>query len=287
MRNHIPRKRAHRLPAVLLAAAAALLAGCSGKDYDPTADWSKERLYREAARAMGGGEFQQAIEYFETLEARYPFGPLALQAQLEIAYSYYKFGEYQSAIAAADRFIKLHPTHEGAAYAHYLRGLVRYNQGRTFLNDFVPRDMAAMDQQRLRKAFADFRVVVTEHPDSRYAPDARKRLVYLRNQMARHEYAVARFYFRRSAFTAAVNRVDYLLSHYDGAPVVPDALALQARAYDRLGLADLAGDTRRVLAASFPERAAAARASGEPAEAGETVTADTGDGSAPTPPPPD
>jgi outer membrane protein assembly factor BamD len=243
-------------PRRLLAALAILvvaLAGCSNRDHDPTADWSKERLYEEAKLALESAEFQQAIDYFETLEARYPFGPLALQAQLEIAYAYYRFGEHESAISAADRFIKLHPTHEGVAYAYYLRGLVRYNQGRTFFHNVFPRDMAQMDQERLRKAFSDFRQVVAEHPDSRYADDARQRLTYLRNQMAAHELSVARFYFSRSAYTAVVNRVDYLLGHYDGTPAVADALALQARAYEELGMPEVAADTRRVLARTYPD----------------------------------
>lgn len=241
------------LAPILALALLAVTGGCASTDHDPTADWSKERLYEEAKRSMESGSFQDAIDYFEKLEARYPFGPLALQAQLDIAYSYYQFGEEESAIAALDRFIKLHPTHEGVAYAYYLRGLIRYNRGRTFLNDLFPRDMAQMDQQRLQQAFADFRRVVEQHGDTRYADDARKRMIYLRNQMALHELEAARFYFGRSAYTATVNRIDYLLSNYDGAPVVPDALALQARAYDRMGLDDLAADSRRVLRHNWPD----------------------------------
>lgn len=248
----IPKTRA--LGIALLAIV--VLAACSSKDHDPTADWSKERLYEEAKRAMDGANFQTAIDYFETLEARYPFGPLALQAQLDIAYAYYRYGEDESAIAACDRFIKLHPTHDAVAYAHYLRGLIRYNQGRSFVNDIVPRDMSRMDQQRLRRAFDDFRTVVEQFPNSQYAVDARQRLVYLRNEMARHELEVARFYFKRSAYPAAINRIDYLMAHYDGAPVVPDALALQARAYEALDMPDMARDTRRVLAANWPDHPA-------------------------------
>jgi len=245
----------------LAALAVVLIAGCASGDYDPTKNWSKDKLYREARSAMDSGNFKTAIDYFESLEARYPFGPLALQAQLEMGYAYYRYDEDESAISAFARFIKLHPTHEGVAYAYYMRGLVRYNQGRSFLNDIFPRDMAQMDQKRLHKAFSDFQTVVKQHPNSRYAPDARKRMVYLRNQMARHELEVARFYFRRSAYTAAINRVDYLVSHYDGAPVMPDALALEIQAYDKLGMKDMANDTRRVLAANWPNHPAVAGSS--------------------------
>lgn len=238
----------------LVAAVTVALAGCSQKDYDPTRDWSRERLYQEAKRSMENAEFEQAVEYFEILEARYPFGPLALQAQLEVAYGYYQFDEFASAIAACDRFIKLHPTHESVAYAYYLRGLVRFEQGTGFLNNFFPRDMSQMDQQRLRLAFSDFRTVVRRHGDSPYADDSRKRMIYLRNEMAMHEYETAQFYHERSAYTAALNRIDYLLENYDGAPIVPDALALQIRSYEAMGMTDLAADSRRVLADNWPER---------------------------------
>jgi outer membrane protein assembly factor BamD len=234
---------------VLAALLGLALAGCSSnQDYDPTRGWSAERLYEEAKQAMDNRSFQEAIDLFEKLEARYPFGPLARQAQLDIAYSYYQFGQHDAAIAAADRFIKLHPAHEGAAYAHYLRGLVRYNHSRGFINDIVARDMAQMDQSLLRKAFNDFETVVTEHGDSRYAEDAHQRLIYLRNQMARHELQTAQFYFRRSAYAATVNRIEYLIEHYERAPIVTDALALQARAYDEMQMTDLAADTRQLLA---------------------------------------
>lgn len=238
---------------LLLVLAVALTGGCASRDHDPTADWSAERLYDEARRAMDGADFQQAIEYFEILEARYPFGDLALQAQLDIAYAYYRYGEDDAAISATDRFLRLHPTHEAVAYAHYLRGLIRYNRGRSFLNNMWPRDLSQADQERLRRAADDFRAVVEGFPDSDYAEDAHQRLIYLRNEMARHEYEVAEFYFQRSAFMATANRIDYLIAHYDGATVMPDALGLQIRAYQRLGMEDRADEARRVLANNWPE----------------------------------
>lgn len=249
---------AYRTLIIALVVILGLLAGgCAGRDGDRTAGWSAERLYDEAKRAMDAADFSQAIEYFEILEARHPFSDLARQAQLDIAYAYYRFGEDESAISATDRFIRLHPTHEAVAYAYYLRGLVRFNQGRNFLNNIWPRDLARMDQQRLRRAFEDFHTIVNDYPQSDYAEDAHQRIVFLRNEMARHEYQVAEFYFRRSAYTAAVNRIDYLVAHYDGAIVMPDALALQIRAYNRMGMDDRADETRRVLAANWPDHPAA------------------------------
>lgn len=251
---NIPRTKPYRTLFLLVLVSLALALGsCASRDRDRTEGWSAERLYDEAKRAMGGGNFEQAIDYFEILEARYPFGDFALQAQLDIAYAYYQFGEYDAAIQATERFMRLHPTHEAVAYAYYLRGLIRYNRGDNILNNIWPRDMAQMDQERLRRAFADFRTVVQEHPDSDYADDSRQRLVYLRNQMARHELEVAQFYFQRSAYMAVVNRVDYLIDNYDGAPVMADGLALQLRAYERMGLDDRADEVRRVLAHNWPD----------------------------------
>lgn len=244
---------------VFLALAVALGGGCASRDHDPTADWSAQRIYDEAKRSMDGADFQQAIEYFEILEARYPFGDLALQAQLDIAYAYYRYGEDDAAIAATERFMRMHPTHEAVAYAHYLRGLIRYERGRSFLNNVWPRDLSQTDQRRLRRAFDDFRTIVQEYPDSDYAEDARQRLVYMRNEMARHEYQVAEFYFESSAYAAAVNRIDYLIANYDGATVMPNALALQIRAYRRMGMDDRAEEARRVLANNWPDHPAARR----------------------------
>lgn len=251
---NIPRSKSHRTLFLLILVSLALVLGsCASRDHDPTEGWSAERLYDEAKRAMDGGDFEQAIDYFEILEARYPFGDLALQAQLDIAYAYYQFGEDDAAIQATERFMRLHPTHEAIAYAYYLRGLIRYNRGRTFLNNIWPLDMAQMDQERLRRAFSDFRTVVQDHPDSDYAEDARQRLVYLRNEMARHELEVAEFYFQRSAYMAAIKRVDYLIDNYDGAAAMADGLVLQMRAYQRMGMDDRAAEVRRVLEYNWPD----------------------------------
>lgn len=268
--------------AILVLVAALSLAACAQRDRDPTAGWSAEDLYEAAARAMDGADFEQAIEYFEILEARYPFGPLALQAQLDLAYAYYRFGEDESAIQAIERFLRLHPTHEAVAYAYYLRGLVRYNQGRNFLHRFFAMDLAQADQDRVRQALSDFNTIVERYPDSDYADDARQRVAYLRNQMARHELEVADFYYRRSAYAAAINRIDYLLSSYDGTDVLADALSLQLRAYEQLGMDSRAEDTRRVIATNWPDHPDA-EARGQIDAGADTGTGATAPDPAPSP----
>jgi outer membrane protein assembly factor BamD len=220
---------------------------------DETKGWSANRLYVTAKKALVEEEYESAIKYYELLISRYPYGRYAQQAQLEIAYAYYKFEEPASALAAANRFIKLHPSHPHVDYAYYLKGLINFNRSSHFLERIFPQDPSTRDPGTARKAFFDFRRLVKKFPQSRYAEDARLRMLYLRNNLARHEIHVARFYMQRQAFVAAVNRCKYVMIHYDRAPAVPFALDIMAQAYTRLGLHKLAADSRRVLKKNFPK----------------------------------
>src|SRR5688572_25117362 len=202
----------------LLAALAALLVcGCgvfSGAQDDPTAGWSAQRLYNEAKDAMASREWPKAIQHFEKLEARYPYGRYAQQAQLEVAYAHWKDGERASAVAAADRFIKLYPNHPNVDYAYYLKGLINFNDLSGFLTWITSPDMSDRDPKATREAFEAFREVVTRFPQSKYADDAAARMRYLVNALASHEVHVARYYMRRSAYLAAANRAQYTVQHY-------------------------------------------------------------------------
>ena len=240
------------LPAALLGAA--LATGCAGTS-SPTRDASAsaESLYRSAKGALGRGDFLTAIDTFETLGARYPFGTYTQQAQLDIAYAYLQQEEFDNAIAAADRFIKLYPRSDDIDYAQYMKGLAHYQRGGSAFERIFPRDMARVNQNWLRSAYAEFDTLARRYPSSKYAPDAQERMAFLRDEMARHELITARFYFERGAMVAAVNRASYLLEHFDGSRHVPDALALMASAYDAMGQGDLAADARRVLTATDPE----------------------------------
>jgi len=226
-----------------------LLGGCAifGEE-DETEGWSQQKLYDEASEELRVGGYEKAIDYYEKLEARYPFGKYAHQAQLNVAYAYYRAQEPESALAAADRFIKFHPGHPAVAYAHYLKGLVNFNSSLGFLARFTPTDNSQRDPGATRDAYKDFETVVREFPDSQYAEDARMRMLYLRNNLARHEVHVARFYIRRGAYVAAANRAAYVIENYQRTPSVRDALEVMVEAYTKLGMDDLAADTQRVLA---------------------------------------
>lgn len=246
------------MPAMLPLLAAALLSfglgGCTsfGEKPDETRNWSVERFYAEAKSAVQRGDYEKAIEYYEGLQARYPFGPYAQQAQLEVAYAYFKFSEPESAISAVDRFIELYPQHAHLAYAYYLKGLVNFNQTMGLLQRYVPLDMDQRDPRTAREAFAAFSELLGKFPDSRYARDARQRMLYLRNKLAMHEVYVANYYMKRKAYLAAANRARGVVEGYQRTPAVPYALRIMTDAYERLDLPQLARDTRRVLEGNFP-----------------------------------
>ena len=202
---------------------------------------------------MGNKDWPRAIRYLEKLEARYPYGRFAQQAQLEIAYAHWKDGERASAIAAVDRFIKMYPNHAAVDYAWYLKGLINFNDQYGMLSQITTPDMSDRDPKSTRESFAAFKEVVTRFPDSKYAPDAQARMRYLVTALASHEVHVARYYMKREAYLAAANRAQYAIRHYAEAPATEEALFVLVLAYDRLGMADLRDAADRVMRKNFPD----------------------------------
>src|SRR5438105_4769017 len=238
----------------VLAALFFALVGCSGlSSKDETQGWSAERLYGEAKDAMSSRDWAKSIKYLEKLQARYPYGRYAQQAQLEVAYAQWKDGERASAIAAAERFIKLYPNHPNVDYAWYLKGLVNFNELAGPLSWLTTPDMSDRDPKASREAFLAFKEVVTRFPDSRYAEDSAARMRYLVNALAANEVHVARYYIKRGAYVAAANRAQYAIEHYPQAPAVEGAMAALVQAYDRLGMTDLRDAAQRVLQKNFPD----------------------------------
>jgi len=233
---------------------AALLVGCAGFDpEDETVGWSAQRLYGEAKDAMGNRDWPRAIRYLEKLEARYPYGRFAQQAQLEIAYAHWKDGERASAVAAVERFIKMYPNHASVDYAWYLKGLINFNDQFGVFTALTTPDMSDRDPKSTRESFNAFKEVVTRFPDSRYAPDAAARMRYLVNALASHEVHVARYYMKRGAYLAAANRAQYAIAHYSQAPAIEEAVFVLVIAYDKLGMNDLRDAADRVMRKNFPD----------------------------------
>lgn len=211
-----------------------------------------EKLYKEAhASLFSKQDFTTAIEKFELLEARYPFGKYAQQAQLELSYAYYKQNEVEQALNTVDRFIKLNPQHPSIDYAYYIKGLITFDSGKNLIHYVLPRDPSNNDPTSLHDAFKIFSHLVEEYPDSKYADDAKLRMIYLRNELAEYELKVAEFYMRRGAYVAAANRSKYILENYQGAEIMPEAIFMLEQAYVQLGIDDLAEDTYRVYAQNF------------------------------------
>ena len=238
----------------LVALVLLLLGACSGNDELPdlAADAGEQQMYQEAQRHLNNRNYDLAVRQLQLLESRYPFGKYAEQSQLELIYAHHGAYEHEAAVEAADRFIRLHPQHPSVDYAYYMKGLSAYTAGSDIFARFVPTDETKRDTNHAKEAFAEFAQLVSRFPESPYAADAKSRMVYLRNLLARHEITVANYYFRRGAYLAAANRGRYVVENFQRTPAVPDGLAVMAQGYILLGQNDLAEDAIETLAMNYP-----------------------------------
>ena len=242
------------LTALAGALLALTLAGCglfADKEKERK-DWGAADFYKAAKEAFDSGSWDGAIKLYEQLEAKYPYGRYAQQAQLETAYAQFKQGESASAISTIDKFTKTHPNHENLDYALYLRALVNFKEDLGPLTRFANQDLADRDPKAARESFEGFKEVVTRFPTSRYADDSRERMAYLVEALARHEIKVARYYLNRGAWLAAANRAQGAITRFPNSPVHEDALEIMIESYDRMGMTELRDDARKVMAKNFP-----------------------------------
>ncbi|MCL7420804.1 MAG: outer membrane protein assembly factor BamD [Methylobacter sp.] len=230
-----------------------LTAGDAADTTDEYVDWNAEKFRTEAKAAVDAGNYEKAIKLYEALESRYPFGAEAAQTQLDVAYAYFKGDDPEAAIAAADRFIKINPRSPGVDYAYYLKGLVNYNRGIGFIDRFLPTDTSQRDPGSAREAYDNFAELLRRFPESKYVPDAKQRMIALKNNLAMHEVHVARFYMKRKAYVAAVNRANYVVEKYQRTPAVPYALQILQEAYTALQMTELAADTARIYEMNYPD----------------------------------
>ena len=251
---------------VFIACLALLLQGCetleglmskdapAGKE-DEYAGWDEKKFHDQAKEALDAKSYQKAVSLYEAQEARYPFGDYAPQAQLNVAYAYYKNDDPEAALAAADRFIKTHPRNASVDYAYYLKGLINYNRGIGFIDRFLPTDSSQRDPGSARDSYDNFQELLRRFPSSTYSADAKQRMVALRNNLAMYEVHVADFYMRRKAYEAAVNRANYVIKEFQRTPAVPIALQIMQDGYTKLGLDDLAADAERIYKLNYPNGA--------------------------------
>ena len=239
---------------ILLLLVSLALWGCSSNDELPEmADTGEQQMYEQVQQYIQNGSYSEAVRGLQLLESRYPFGKYAEQAQLELVYAHYQAYEHEAAVEAADRFIRLHPQNPNVDYAYYMKGLAAYTGDQDIFDRFIPTDYAERDTSHAKEAFGEFAQLVSRYPASPYAADARARMVYLRNMLARHEIMVANYYFRRGAYLAATNRGAYVVENFQHTPAVADGLAVMAQGYILLGYDQLARDTIAVLALNYPD----------------------------------
>ena len=240
---------------VLILLLSLALCGCASNDDLPdlAPDTGEQDMYEDAQRYLRNNNYELAVESLQLLESRYPFGKYAEQAQLELIYAHYNAYEREAAVEAADRFIRLHPQHPNVDYAYYMKGLAAYTGDDDIFSRFIPTDEAQRDTSQAKEAFAEFAQLLSRYPGSPYAADAKARMTYLRNLLARHEISVANYYFRRGAYMAAANRGRYVVENFERTPAVADGLAVMIQGYILLGMDNLAKDSIDVLAMNYPE----------------------------------
>ena len=234
-----------------------LLSSCSYwegvfKETDPTIGMSAAQIYGEGKAFLDAEDYLNAIVYFDILEARYPFGIYSTQSMLDLSYASYKSNLKAEAIVNADRFIRLYPNHPNVSYAYYLRALSNFNKDQNFITELLGQDPSKYDVSKLRQSFDDFSVIVNKFPNTEYAKDSRNRLLYIKNKMAANELYIAKYYIKRSAHIAAIERIKYLLTNYNGTPSTEEGLLILIESYKYLKMNDLASDTARVLKENYP-----------------------------------
>lgn len=230
-----------------------LLSACSSTPSDPTAGWSPNKIYAEAKDDLNSGAYDKAVPLFEKLEGRAAGTPLAQQAQIDKAYAHYKAGEPILAVATLDRFMKLHPASPAIDYALYLKGVINFNDDLGMFSAITRQDLAERDQKAAKESFESFKELITRFPASRYTPDASARMNHIVNSLAQSEVYVARYYYDRGAYLAAINRAQNALRDYAGVPALEEALFIMVKSYNALGMNDLRDDSQRVLSKNYPQ----------------------------------
>ncbi|WP_414827943.1 outer membrane protein assembly factor BamD [Alteromonas sp. H39] len=248
--------KSFRKVAPLVVGAMISLTGCSSSDNEEQvvlANMGAQQLYEKAKTSMEAGNFSNAAATLSALDSRYPFGPLSHQVQLDLIYSYYKSGKTDETLATVDRFIRLNPNHSDIDYAFYMRGLTNMESDSNLFQELMNIDRADRDPAKSREAFNDFRRLIQQYPNSKYAVDARKRMLHIKERLARYEIAIARFYMRREAFVAAANRGRYVIEHFPDSTQVQQALEIMVSSYEQLGLEELKQNAMKTLKLNYPD----------------------------------
>ncbi|MDT0604458.1 outer membrane protein assembly factor BamD [Thalassotalea castellviae] len=231
------------------------LMGCSSSEeteLDKVPDKSAQALFTDAREALDNGLYKKAIQILSAIDSRFPYGPISHQVQLDLIYGYYKSGDSAQGIALAERFLRLNPNHANVDYVYYMRALINLSTEENLFQDLAGIDRSDRDPTAAREAFNDFKTILTDFPQSKYATDARKRMIAIKSRLAKYELSVARFYLKREAYASAANRGRFIVEHYSTSPEVEQALEIMIECYQAMGLSDLESNAKQVLAANYP-----------------------------------
>jgi outer membrane protein assembly factor BamD len=231
------------------------LTACSSSDneLEKVPDKSAQSLFSDARTALDNGLYQKAIQILGAIDSRFPFGPISHQVQLDLIYAYYKSGDSAQGVALADRFLRLNPNNSNVDYVYYMRALINLSTEENLFQDLAGIDRSDRDPEGSRSAFRDFKTIVSDFPNSKYAADSRQRMITIKSRLAKYEIAVAKFYMKREAYASAANRGRYVVEYFAPSPEVEQALEVMIESYDKLGLKDLRKNAMQVLAANYPK----------------------------------
>lgn len=237
---------------VLATICVAFMACSSAPDELDDAPLGPEDRYQQARGLMNNGNFTRATELLSDLDSRFPFGPLSHQVQLDLIYAYYKIDNSEQALARIDRFLKLNPEHADLDYVYYMRGITNMDSDSNLFQEVAGVDRSDRDTSKYREAFSDFRILLKQYPDSKYAADTLKRMEYIKDRLAKYEISVAQYYMKRSAYVAAANRGRYVIQYFSTSPYLKQALEIMVECYSKLGMDELRNNTMTTLKLNFP-----------------------------------
>jgi outer membrane protein assembly factor BamD len=229
------------------------LIACAAVTEDKSANWSPNKIYSEAKSEANDGAYDKAIPLYEKLEGRAAGTPLAQQAQLDKAYAQFKNGDQAQAIATIDRFLKLHPASPALDYALYLKGTINFTDNLGFFGSYTKQDLSERDQKAAKESFDAYKDLVAKFPESKYSSDAKQRMTYIINSLALYEVHVAKYYYTRGAYVAAINRAQLAITDYRDVPALEEAMYIIYKSYEALDIVQLRDDAKRVMETSFPK----------------------------------
>ena len=241
----------------IIAALAISLTACSSTedDIEKVPDRSAQSLFVDARDQLDKGMYQKAIDILSAIDSRFPYGPISHQVQLDLIYAYYKSGDTAQGVALSDRFLKLNPDHPSIDYVYYMRGLIRLAEEKNLFQEFAGIDRSDRDPKPALSAFSDFKTILSDYPESKYAADARQRMIGIKSRLAQYELKVARYYMKREAWASAANRGRYIVEYFAPIAEMEEALEIMIECYSELGLTDLLNNAKQVLAANYPDNA--------------------------------